>query len=134
VHNLIKDAKRVQETVAMVGEISKIYATNFNKMLSDPHFRYEELGAISNGYTLLLQESADLLQEIKNVVNANGLSMSDHERMDIINYVYDRMKDHRNLVSYYTRKNISISYLRAKKAGDSDRVAALYGNANDRYW
>jgi hypothetical protein len=54
--------------------------------------------------------------------------------MDIINYVYDRLKNHRNLVSYYTRKNISISYLRAKKAGETDRVVALYGSAEDRYW
>jgi ppGpp synthetase/RelA/SpoT-type nucleotidyltranferase len=103
-------------------------------MLSDPHFRYEELSSIASGYSMLLQESANMLLELKDVVNVNGLSMTDHERMDIINYVYDRLKNHRNLVSYYTRKNISISYLRAKKAGDTDRVAALYGNANEKYW
>ncbi|CDN32502.1 Conjugative transposon protein TraI [Mucinivorans hirudinis] len=35
---------------------------------------------------------------------------------------------------YYTNKNISVSYLRAQKQGDTDRVMALYGSANDRYW
>jgi hypothetical protein len=103
-------------------------------MLSDPHFRYEELAAIASGYSILLQESASMILELKDVVNVNGLSMTDHERMDIINYVYERLKKHRNLVSYYTRKNISVSFLRARKAGDSDRVMALYGDANDRYW
>ena len=34
----------------------------------------------------------------------------------------------------YTNKNISVSYLRAKKRNDLDRVMALYGNANQRYW
>jgi ppGpp synthetase/RelA/SpoT-type nucleotidyltranferase len=134
VHDLVKDAKKVRDCILMVGEIGDIYVNSFQKMLSDPHFRYEELMAISNGYTVLLQESADMLLEMKDVVNINGLSMTDHERMDMINYVYDRLKNHRNLVSYYTRKNISISYLRAKKAGDSNRILALYGNANDRYW
>jgi hypothetical protein len=134
VHDLVKDARKVRDAILLVGEISDIYVGSYRKMLSDPHFRMEELVAISNGYTILLQESADMLLEIKDVVNVNGLSMTDHERMDIINYVYDRLKNHRNLVSYYTRKNISVSYLRAKKAGDSDRVAALYGNADDRYW
>ena len=134
VHDLVKDAKKVRDAILLVGEIGDIYVNNFQKMLSDPHFRYEELMAISNGYTVLLQESADMLLEMKEVVNVNGLSMTDHERMDIINYVYDRLKSHRNLVSYYTRKNISVSYLRAKKAGDSDRVVALYGNADERYW
>jgi hypothetical protein len=134
IHDLVKDAKKVRDAILLVGEIGDIYVNSYQKMLSDPHFRYEELVAISNGYTVLLQESSDMLLEMKDVVNINGLSMTDAERMDIINYVYDKLKNHRNLVSYYTRKNISVSYLRAKKAGDSDRVAALYGNANDKYW
>jgi len=134
VNNLVKDAKKVRDAFLLVGDIGDIYVNSYGKMLSDPHFRYEELVAISNGYGILLQESADMLMELKDVVNVNGLSMTDHERLDIINYVYDRLKDHRNLVSYYTRKNISISYLRAKKAGDTDRVMALYGSADERYW
>jgi len=134
VHDLVKDAKKVRDAILLVGEISDIYVKSYGKMISDPHFRFEELIAISNGFTILLQESADMLGELKSVVNVNGLSMTDHERMDIINYVYDRLKNHRNIVSYYTRKNISISYLRSKKAGDTERVIALYGDANDRYW
>jgi hypothetical protein len=134
VNNLVKDARKVRDAILLVGEIGDIYVNSYQKMLADPHFRYEELTAIANGYTMLLQRSADMILELKDVVNVNGLSMTDHERMDIINYVYDRLENHRNLVNYYTRKNISISYLRAKKAGDADRVVALYGNANDRYW
>ena len=134
VHDLVKDAKKVQNTILLVGEISDIYVTNFQKMLADPHFRVEELTAIAFGYTKLLQESADMLLELKDVVNVNGLSMTDSERMDIVTRVYDRLKKHRDMVAYYTRKNISVAYLRAKKAGDSDRVMALYGSADERYW
>jgi hypothetical protein len=133
VHDLVKDAKKIRDAILIVGEIGDIYVNSFQKMLSDPHFRYGELIAIANGYTMLLQESANMIPELKDVVNMNGLSMTDHERMDIINCVCDRLKTHRNLVDYCTRKNISISYLRAKKTGDSDRIVALYGNAEDRY-
>jgi hypothetical protein len=134
VHNLVKDAKKVQQTILLVSEISDIYVDNFGKMLSDTHFRPEELNAISNGYAILLQESSDMLLELKDVVNVNGLSMTDSERMEIINYVHDRVRKHRDLVNYYTRKNISVSYLRAKKAGDSERVTALYGTNKEKYW
>ena len=134
VHDLVRDAKKVRDAILLVGEIGDIYVISFQKMLSDPHFTFEELVAISNGYTMLLQESANMLQEIRDVVNVTGLSMTDAERMQLINYVYDKLKTHRNLVAYYTRKNISVSLLRAKKAGDNDRVMALYGNPNDRYW
>ena len=134
IHDLVKDAKKVQNTILLVGEISDIYVNSFQKMMADPNFRVEELTAIAFGYTKLLQESADMLLELKDVVNVNGLSMTDSERMEIITKVHDRIRHHRDLVSYYTRKNISISYLRAKKAGDTDRVLALYGNADERYW
>jgi len=134
VHNLIQDAKKVRDAILLVGEIGDIYVNSFQKMLADPNFTFEELTAISNGYTMLLHESADMIQEIRDVVNANGLSMTDAERMQLINYVYDKLKTHRNLVAYYTRKNISVSLLRAKRTGDNDRVMALYGNSNDRYW
>lgn len=134
VNDLVKDAKKVRDAILIVGEIGDVYVNYYQKMLKDPYFTFEELAAISNGYTMLLQESADMIQEIKGVVHANGLSMTDHERIDIINDVYERLKRHRNTVNYYTRKNISVSYLRAKKANDAERITSLYGHADDRYW
>ena len=133
VTNLAKDGIKVQKTILMVGEISDIYINSFQKMMNDKNYTVEELGAIAFGYSKLLSESADALLELKDVVNVNGLSMSDKERMDIIDRTFNSVKNYRNLVSYYTNKNIAVSYLRSKKAGDMDRVMALYGG-NDRYW
>ena len=82
----------------------------------------------------LLSESADVLQDLKNVVNITGMSLSDAERLAIIDQSYKRLLEYRNLVQYYTNKNISVSYLRAKKKNDTDRVMALYGSADERYW
>lgn len=134
VHNLVKDARKVQKSILLIGEISDIYVNSFQKMLSDENYTPDELSAIAYGYTQLLQESSDVLEEMKSVVNINGLSMSDKERMDVIDRTYNAIRNYRDLVSYYTRKNISVSYLRAKKKKDTDRVMALYGSANERYW
>ncbi len=103
-------------------------------MLRDGNFRPEELSAIAFGYTKLLEESNEVLTELKNVVNITTLSMTDKERMDVVERCYSKMKRYRNLVSYYTNKNISVSYLRAKKKNDLDRIMGLYGNMNERYW
>ena len=54
--------------------------------------------------------------------------------MAIIDQSYKRLLEYRNLVQYYTNKNISVSYLRAKKKKGTDRVTALYGSADERYW
>ena len=134
VNNLVRDARKVQQTILMVGDITDIYVTNFQRMMRDDNFTVEELGAIAFGYTKLLEESNDVLTELKNVVNITTLSMTDKERMDVVERCYSKMKRYRNLVSYYTNKNISVSYLRAKKKNDLDRIMGLYGNMNERYW
>ena len=134
VNNLVKDARKVQQTILMVGDITDIYVNSFQRMLRDGNFRPEELSAIAFGYTKLLEESNEVLTELRNVVNITTLSMTDKERMDVVERCYSKMKRYRNLVSYYTNKNISVSYLRAKKKNDLDRIMGLYGNMNERYW
>ena len=102
VHDLVKGARKVQQTILLVGDISDIYVTNFNTMMGDPNFTVEELSAIAFGYNLSL--------------------------------IYGEVLEYKNLTWYYTRKNIGISYLRSKKKGDSQRVLALYGTHDQRYW
>lgn len=134
VNNLVKDAQKVRKSILMIGEISDIYVGNFQKMLQDENYTPEELVAIAFGYAKLLEESADLIRELRKIVNPTTLSLNDKERMDLVNGIHKQVKDYRNLVQYYTNKNISVSYLRAKKKGNAQRVLALYGTANERNW
>jgi len=134
VNNLIKDARKVQQTLLLVGDISNIYVNSFDKMLRDTNFRPEELLAIANGYAKLLSESTALLKEIKEIVSVTSLSLNDKERMEIIDRVYKEVKDYHGLVSYYTRKNISVSMIRSKKRNSTQRVFDLYGNTSQKYW
>ncbi|PZP49386.1 MAG: hypothetical protein DI598_08005 [Pseudopedobacter saltans] len=134
INNLVKDARKVQQTVLLVGDVSEMYVTNFGKMMNDPNFKPQELVAIANGYAALLNESTELLKELKLIITASSLSLNDKERMDIIDRVYKEVKDYHSLVRYYTNKNISVSYLRAKKKNDTQRVLQLYGTANQKYW
>lgn len=134
VNNLVKDARKVQQTVLLVGDVSEIYVQNFGKMMNDPNFSPQELTAIGNGYSSLLNESTELLKELKQIVSSTSLSLNDKERMEIIDRVYKEVKDYHNLVRYYTHKNISVSFLRAKKQNNTQRVLELYGTANQKYW
>lgn len=134
VNNLVKDARKVQQTVLLVGDVSEMYVQNFGKMMNDPNFSPQELVAIANGYSALLNESTELLKELKQIVSSSGLSLNDKERMDIIDRVYKEVKEYHSLVRYYTNKNISISIIRAKKQNDTKRVLDLYGTPNQKYW
>lgn len=135
VHNIIKDARKVKLTIEMVSEITDIYVSGFNRMVSDRNFTPGELAAISAGYARLLEEGGALVAELKNIVTSgNGLSMSDKERMDMVDAIYTRMLRYRNLTRYYTDKAISVSFLRSQAKGDAARVLALYGKPSERYW
>lgn len=134
VNNLVKDARKVSEIILMVGDVSEIYVTNFQKMLGDENFSPEELDAIAFGYTKLLEESNGVLQDLKQVINVSTLSMTDKDRMDVVDDCYASMRRYRNLVNYYTNRNIAVSFLRARKKNDLDRVLKLYGNDTSKYW
>jgi len=134
VHDLVKDARKVQQTILLVGDISDIYVNSFQKMMADDNFSVEELSAIALGYAKLLEQSSAVLTELKTITSATGLSMSDAERMSVIDRIYNEVREYKNLVQYYTNKNISVSYLRAKKKNDTDRIMALYGSPSERYW
>lgn len=134
VNNLVKDARKVQQTVLLVGNVSEMYVQNFGKMMNDPNFSPQELAAIANGYSALLNESTELLKELKQIVSSSSLSLNDKERMDIIDKVYKEVKEYHSLVRYYTNKNISVSFLRAKKQNNTKRVLDLYGTSNQKYW
>ncbi|WP_313578124.1 DUF4141 domain-containing protein [Chishuiella sp.] len=134
INHLVKDARKVQQSVLLIGDVSKIYVQNFGKMVNDPNFKPQELVTIGNGYASLLNESTELLKELKQIITASSLSLNDKERMDIIDRVYKEVKEYHSLVRYYTNKNISVSYLRAKKKNDAKRVLDLYGSSNQKYW
>jgi hypothetical protein len=74
------------------------------------------------------------LKELKQIISTSSLSLNDKERMDIIDRVYKEVKEYNSLVRYYTNKNISVSFLRAKKQNNTKRVLDLYGTTSQKYW
>ena len=88
VNNLVKDARKVQQTVLLVGDVSEMYVQNFGKMMNDPNFTPQELVAIGNGYSALLNESTELLKELKQIVSAFLLLYSIINSLNIRKIVY----------------------------------------------
>ena len=129
VNNLVRDARKVQQTVLMLGDISGYYVNNYKKMLTDPNYTSAELSAIASGYTRILEDATGVLNDLKQVVNITTLSMTDK-----VDDCYNEMKRLKSLTAYYTNKNISVSYLRAKKKADTQRVINLYGDGSEKYW
>lgn len=134
VSNLVRTARKVQQSILIVGEISDIYVNGYKRMVSDENFTPAELAAIAAGYARIIEESAGELKELQDIVNPTDLSLTDKDRIDVVQRVYDTLRRHRDLARYYTRKHISVSLLRARARNDLDRVLSLYGTDDQRYW
>lgn len=134
VTHLVRDARKVQQSILLVGELSDIYVTSYDKMLTDDNFSSAELSAIAAGYNKLMERGMNSLKDLKEVVNPTEYSMTDKERMDLIDKSYNELSHTRDLMVYYTRKNISVSYQRSKKKNNTKRVLELYGSPEDKYW
>ncbi|MFI3306882.1 MAG: hypothetical protein R3Y68_10315, partial [Rikenellaceae bacterium] len=134
VKNIISDSYKVYQSVAMLVEITEIYTSGYNLMLSNNLYAAEELSAIAYGYTRLLSESNEVIAELKEIVSVTTLSMSDKERMDMVDKAYNEVRRYRNLVSYFTNKNLAVGYLRGMRMDESTRIAALYGSSTEKYW
>lgn len=134
VNNLVRSARKVQQCMLLVGEISDIYVNGYQRMVVDDNFSAAELAAIATGYARIIEESAGELKELQDIVNPTDMSLTDKDRIDVVERVYGVLRHHRDLARYYTRKNISISLLRGARRNDLDRAMALYGTDEQRYW
>lgn len=134
VSNLVRSARKVQQAMLLVGEISDIYVDGYRRMVADDNFTAAELTAIAAGYARIIEESAAELKELKDIVNPTDMSLTDKDRIDVVERVYWALYRHRNLARYYTRKNISVSMLRSRERNNTERVLALYGTDEQRYW
>ncbi|WP_418924477.1 conjugal transfer protein TraI [Alistipes shahii] len=134
VSNLVRSARKVQQCILLVGEISDIYVDGYRRMVGDENFTPAELAAIAAGYARIIEESAGELKELQDIVNPTDMSLTDKDRIDVVQRVYGVLRRHRDLARYYTRKNISISLLRAARKRDMEGVLSLYGTDEQRYW
>ncbi len=134
VKDIISDSYKVVQTLDMVFEITEIYTRGYNEMLNNEHYTIEELSAIAYGYTRLMAESNEVVNELSSIVSVTSLSMSDKERMEMVDDAYNAVLKYRNLVNYFTNKNLAVGYLRGKKIEDAERMIALYGSSDEKYW
>lgn len=134
VNNLVRSARKVQQSILLVGEISDIYVNGYRRMTSDENLSQQELAAIAICYARIIEESAAELRELQNIVNPTDMSLTDKDRIDVVQRVYSTLRRHRDLARYFTRKVISVSLLRAQRNEDLQRVLSLYGTDEQRYW
>lgn len=134
VNDLVRSARKVQECILMVGDMSDLYVSNYGKMLSDENFSTQELSTIASAYAQLLQRGANSLKDLQGIINPSTLSLTDKDRLDVVDKSHAELTHLRDLTAYFTRKMRSVALIRAYKKNEKKRALSLYGTDEEKYW
>ena len=88
VNKLVRDARKVQRCMLLVGEISDIYVDGYRRIVTDTNFSVEELAAIAIGYKRIIEEAAGELKDLGEIINPTDMSLTDKDRIDVVERVY----------------------------------------------
>jgi hypothetical protein len=127
VKNIIVYYHRVKDITATQLKIAKEYRRAFDLFKQDDHFTAGEIKYMEEVYAGILRKSIDNLDQIQIVVNAFNVSMTDAERLHIINTSADAIAENYGDLKLFNHQNQVLSLQRAKDAQEINVVKKMYG-------
>jgi hypothetical protein len=127
VKEIISGYDKIKSLVQMQSRIVSEYKSAYSLFKQDKHFSAAEIDYMYNIYSGILDQSLKNLDQALLVVNALATSMTDAQRMNIINSASGGMQKNYDDLRRFNNQNVQLSLQRASAAGDSETVKQLYG-------
>ena len=127
VKTLITYYQRLRDIVEKQQRLVNEYQQAWGLLQQDDHFNSEELAYMQKVYNGILEESADNIDIIFMVVESFTTSMSDAERLELINDAADRIDANYDDLKLFNKQNIVLSLQRARSKGDMQMIKKMYG-------
>jgi hypothetical protein len=127
VKELISDYDKIKSLVTMQASIVSQYKSAYALFKQDKHFSAAELDYMYNVYSGILDQSLKNLDQALLVVNSLTTSMTDAQRLNIINSASNGMQKNYDDLKRFNTQNIGLSLQRGAAEGDIDEVKQLYG-------
>ena len=127
VRSVILYYHRVKEITEMQIRIVQEYRKMYDLFKQDEHFTLPEIEYMDKVYAGILQKSIDNMDQVQLVVNAFTVSMTDAERMQIINGAAEAVEANYADLRLFNQENKVLSLQRSKDAREINVVKRLYG-------
>jgi hypothetical protein len=127
VKDIISGYDKIKSLVEMQAQIVSQYKSAYAMFKQDKHFSVAELDYMANVYSGILDQSLKNLDQALLVVNALTTSMTDAQRLNIINSASSGMQKNYDDLKRFNTQNIGLSLQRGAAEGDIDEVKQLYG-------
>lgn len=126
----VKNYKRVADIINYQIILVKEYKSAFNRFKQDNNFNQQELAYLGRVYENLFKQSLNNLDDLITIITANKLRMSDDERLEAIDKIFDDMQDKLLFLRYFNNNTKVLAVQRAKERNDANTMRLVYGINN----
>lgn len=127
VKEIITYYQRVRDITKKQAGIVDAYNKAWSLIRQDGHFSADEIAYMGKVYSGILDESMKNIDQISMVVKSFTTTMSDAQRLALINDAADRVDRNAADLSRFNNQNMLLSLQRAKEEMDAASVKKLYG-------
>ncbi len=126
----VKKYKRITDIINNQIIIVKEYKNAFNRFKRDGNFNPDEIMYLGNVYSNLFQQSLNDFDELTIIITDSKLRMSDDERLEAIDSIYNNMQDKLLFLRHFNNNTTILAVQRAKEKNDAVTMKKIYGVTN----
>ena len=123
----VKKYKRIAEIITYQTQLVKEYKSAFRRFDASNLFNTNEIRYMDNVYTNLFNKSLQNLEELTMVITAGKLRMSDDERINAIDRVYNDIADKLVFLRTFNKENNVLAIQRGREMVDTKVSKKLNG-------
>jgi len=123
----VKGYARIAEIIGQQTSLVREYKTAANRFRESGHFSAAELNYFGKVYGKLVRESLIQLEELANVTFGGKLRMSDAERIEAIDRIYETSSGHLAFLRHFNRQGSLLSLRRERETKDVQGIQKVYG-------
>ena len=127
---IVTQYQRIRDITSKQAKLLSDYQRAWGMLRQDSHFTPEELSYMEQVYQGILEGSMSNMEHIFMIVESYTTSMSDGERLELINKAADRIDRNYDDLRKFNRQNALLSLQRAKTEKEVEQVRRLYGIGN----
>jgi len=123
----VKKYKRIGEIISMQSQLVKEYKSAFRRFEASNLFNANEMTYIKNVYANLFNKSLQNLEELSMIVTAGKLRMSDDERLNAIDRIFNDAGDKLIFLRTFNKENNVLAIQRGREMVDTEVSKKLNG-------
>lgn len=123
----VKQYSKVADIIRVQLKLVKESKAALAEFRGSRQFTLAEIEYLGNVYANLLKESLKMLDELAMVVTAGKLRMSDDERLQAIDKIYDEVMEQYNFLNEFNNGTAILSLQREKEKMDIDLMRKVHG-------